>query len=83
MVIPPERQATLQRARKGASRMGFDALARTTLLRPLPMRKGHATRRASRIRANASETRLMGIDEMGSNVPGPGGPGPSGIPAIY
>ncbi len=29
-----------------ASRLGFDALARTTLLRALQMRYGHSTRRA-------------------------------------
>ena len=59
MVIPLERQATPQRARKDASHSGFDALARTTLLRALQMRYGHFTRRASRIQTNASETRLM------------------------
>ena len=66
MVIPLKRQATLQRARKGASRMGFDALGRITLLRALQMRYGHLTRRASRLRPSASETRLMGIVEIGS-----------------
>jgi hypothetical protein len=66
VVVPLKRQATPQRARKGASRLGFDALARTTLLRTLRMRYGHSARRASRIRANASETRLMGIFETGS-----------------
>ncbi len=66
MFVPLKRQATLQRARKGASRLGFDALARTTLLRTLRMRYGHSARRASRIRPNASETRLMGIVETGS-----------------
>ena len=72
MVVPLKRRVTLQRARKGASRMGFDALARTTLLRALRMRYGHSTRRASRwrrdrIRARASETRLMRIAETGSS----------------
>jgi hypothetical protein len=67
VVDPLERQATPQRARKGASRLGFDALTRTTLLRALRMRYGHSTRRASRIRANASETRLMGNYEIGSS----------------
>jgi len=66
VVVPLKRRATLQRARKGASRMGFDALARTTLLRALQMRYGHSTRRASRLRARASETRLMRIFEPGS-----------------
>ena len=83
MVVPPERRATPQPTRKVASRTGFDALARPTLLRALRMRDGHSTRRASRIRANASETRLMGIEEMGSIVPRPGGPDPLGIRAIY
>jgi hypothetical protein len=46
--------------------MGFDALARTTLLRALQMRYGHSTRRASRLRASASETRLMRIFQSGS-----------------
>ncbi len=46
--------------------MGFDALARTTLLRALRMRYGHSTQRAPRIRASASETRLMRIVETGS-----------------
>ncbi len=83
MVVPPERRATLQTALKEASRLakndspegpqrsfsgGFDALARPTLLRALQMRYGHSTRRASRIRANASETRLMGNIEIGSKV---------------
>ncbi len=36
------------------------------LLRALRMRYGHSTRRASRIRANASETRLMRNFEIGS-----------------
>ncbi len=50
---------------------GFDALARNTLLRALRMRYGHSTWRASRwrrdrIRARASETRLMRIVEAGS-----------------
>ncbi len=72
MVIPPERRATPQTARKGASHSGFDALARITLLRGLRMRYGHSTRRASRLRsdrfrARASETRLMGNIEIGSN----------------
>ncbi len=71
VVVPLKRRATLQRARKGASRIGFDALARNTLLRTLRMRYGHSTRRASRwrcvrIRARASETRLMRIFETGS-----------------
>ncbi len=38
------------------------------LLRALRMRYGHSTRHASRIRANASETRLMGISEIGSSL---------------
>jgi hypothetical protein len=67
VVIPLKRQATLQLARKGASRMGFDALARNTLLRALQMRYGHSTRRASRLRTSASETRLMRNVETGSN----------------
>jgi hypothetical protein len=46
--------------------MGFDALGRITLLRALQMRYGHLTRRASRLRPSASETRLMGIVEIGS-----------------
>ena len=66
VVVPHKRRATPQRARKGASRMGFDALARNTLLRALQMRYGHSTRRASRLRASASETRLMRIIETGS-----------------
>jgi len=66
VVIPLKRRVTLQRARKGASRTGFDALARTTLLRALQMRYGHLTRRASRLRASAAETRLMRIIETGS-----------------
>ena len=66
MVIPLQRRATRQRARKGASRMGFDALARTTLQRALPRRYGHSTRRASRNRTTVSETRLMGTIETGS-----------------
>ncbi len=66
MVVPPERRAAPQTTRKGASRTGFDALARATLLRALRMRYGHSTRRASRIRANASETRLMRNFEIGS-----------------
>ncbi len=60
MVVPPERRATSQTAREGASHSGFDALARITLLRPLRMRYGHSTRRAPHTRASASETRLMG-----------------------
>ena len=67
MVVPLKRRATLQRARKGASRKGFDALARTTLLRALQLRYGHSPRRASRLRASASETRLMRIAETGSS----------------
>ncbi len=67
MVTPLKRRATSQRTRKGASRMGFDALARNTLLRALRMRYGHSTRRASRLRASASETRLMRIVETGSD----------------
>ena len=66
VVVPLKRQATPQRARKGASRLGFDALARATLLRGLRMRYGHSARRAPRIRANASETRRMGNVEIGS-----------------
>ena len=82
MVVPPERRATPQTARQGASpfktsdvlirlavpayEWGFDALARATLLRALQMRYGHSARRASRIRANASETRLMGKPGIGS-----------------
>ena len=66
MVIPLKRRATQQRARKGASRMGFDALARNTLLCALQMRYGHSTRRTPRLRASASETRLMRIIETGS-----------------
>ena len=69
MVSPLKRRATQQRARKNASQLGFDALAPTTLLRALQMRYGHSTRRASRIGANASETRLMRIVETGSNIP--------------
>jgi hypothetical protein len=61
VVVPLKRRATPQRARKGASRMGFDALARNTLLRALRMRYGHSTRRVPRLRTSASETRLMGI----------------------
>ena len=97
MVIPLKRQVTLQRARKGASRMGLirascpqpygptpaasskiapgdfvDALARKPLLRALRMRYGHSTRRASRLRPSASETRLMRIVEIGSNRPAEG-----------
>ena len=68
MVVPPERRATLQTARKGASRKGFDALPPDFMLRALQMRYGHSTRRASRIRANASETRLMGNVEIGSSL---------------
>ena len=67
VVVPLERRATPQRARKGASRLGFDALARITLLRALQMRYGHSTRRAPRLRASASETRLMRIIETGSS----------------
>ena len=67
MVIPLKRRATQQRARKDASRMGFDALPPDFMLRALRMRYGHSTRRASWIRANASETRLMGNDEIGSS----------------
>ncbi len=67
MVVPLQRRATPQRAHKGASRLGFDALARPTLLRASQMRYGHSTRRAPRIRASASETRLMRIFETGSN----------------
>jgi hypothetical protein len=37
------------------------------MLRALQMRYGHSTRRAPRIRANASETRLMGNVEIGSS----------------
>ena len=66
MGVPPERQATLQTDRKGASRMGFDALPPDFMLRALQMRYGHSTRRASRIRTNASETRLMGNQKIGS-----------------
>ncbi len=66
VVVPLQRGASPQRARKGASRLGFDALARTTLLRALQMRYGYSTRRAPRIRASASETRLMRIIETGS-----------------
>ena len=66
MVVPLERRATPQRARKDASRPGFDALARNTLLRALQMRYGHLARRAPRLRTSASETRLMRIIETGS-----------------
>ncbi len=66
MVGPLERRATLQRARKDASRMSFDALARITLLRALQMRYGHSTRRAPRLRASASETRLTRTVETAS-----------------
>jgi len=66
VVIPLKRQATQQRARKGASRLGFDALARNTLLRALRMHYGHSTRRAPRFRTSASETRLMRTIETGS-----------------
>ncbi len=73
MVVPLERRATLQSARKDAYRMGFDAyrmgfdaLPPDFMLRALRMRYGHSTRRAPRIRANASETRLMGNSEIGS-----------------
>ncbi len=65
VVVPPERRTTLQTARKGASPTAFDASARATLLRALRMRYGHSTRRAARIRANASETRLMRNTEIG------------------
>jgi hypothetical protein len=37
------------------------------LLRALQMRYRHSTRRAPRLRASASETRLMRIIETGSN----------------
>jgi hypothetical protein len=37
-------------------------------LRALYMRYGHSARRAPRIRANASETRLMGNIETGSRI---------------
>ena len=47
--------------------MGFNALARITLLRALQMRYGHSTRRAPRLRASASETRLMRLIETGSS----------------
>ena len=72
----------MQAARKGASRPakndkperpqgslsdGFDALPPDFMLRALQMRYGHSTRCASRIRANASETRLTGNIEIGSN----------------
>jgi len=63
---PPRTCLNDPHGRKGASRMGFDALARNTLLRALRMRYGHSTRRASRLRASASETRLMRIIETGS-----------------
>ncbi len=66
MVVSLKRRATPQRARKGASRLGFDAPAPDFRLHALRMRDGHSTRRASRIRASASETRLMGIVETGS-----------------
>ncbi len=52
--------------RRGPISDGFDALARTTLLRALRMRYGHSMRRASRLRSNASETRLMGNAKVGS-----------------
>ncbi len=81
VVNPLKRQATLQRARKGASRMGFDALARTTLLRALQMRYGHSARRASRTRASASETRLTSFIETGSGYNAPlSMPSPREIP---
>ncbi len=53
MVVPLKRRATLQRARKGASRKRFDALARITMLRALQMRYAHSTRCASRLRTSA------------------------------
>ncbi len=68
MVVPLKRRATPQCARKGAFRLGFDALARTTLLRALQMRYGHSTRRAPHLRASASETRLMKIIDTGSRL---------------
>jgi len=68
VVVPLKQRATPQRARKGASQLGFDALARTTLLRALQMRYGHSARRAPRLRASASETRLMRIIETGSSL---------------
>lgn len=66
MVVPLERRATLQCARKGASRLGFGALARRTLLRALRTRYGHATRGASHLRASGSDTRLTRIIKTGS-----------------
>lgn len=47
VVIPPKRRATLQRARKGASRLDFGAQAQNTSLRALPMAIG--VRRDSRL----------------------------------
>ena len=49
VVVPLRRRAAPQRARKGASRLGFDALARITLLRALRMRYSHSTRGARRV----------------------------------
>ncbi len=68
MAVPPERRATQQTTHKGASHSGFDTLARATLLRALRICYGHSTRHASRIRASASETRLMGSSEIGSSL---------------
>ncbi len=48
MVVPPERQATLQTARKGASRKGFDALARAVAHLANALRPFDAVRAFSR-----------------------------------
>ncbi len=48
--------------------MGFDALPPDLMLRASRMRYGHSTWRTSRLRASASETRLMRIIETGSRV---------------
>ena len=46
MVVPPKRRAMQQRARKGVSRLGFDALPPDLMLRALQMRNCHSMRRA-------------------------------------
>ncbi len=51
MVVPPERRATLQTARKGASRKGFDALARAVARLANALRPFDAARASLAVRA--------------------------------
>lgn len=71
VVVPLERRATKQTARKTAARAGFAPFTRLTSLHTLRMRFGHSTRRAPRRRAKGPEMRLMGEFEIGSGLINP------------